>query len=77
MAKSYCAIALTLVCLSSVHSKAQKTRGPQGVLVNNCVTETSSNGTFHFMNNCSYIIEVAVAQPYPNGEPGDGRAVDL
>jgi hypothetical protein len=78
MGKWYRAVAISAlfagVCLN--HSMAQQ-NGPKGVLVSNCLAVSASNGTYHFTNKCSYMIEVAAAQPYPNGQPNGSDAFEL
>jgi hypothetical protein len=78
MGKWYRAVAISalfaVVCFN--HSMAQQ-NGPKGVLVSNCLSVSAANGAYHFTNKCSYMIEVAAAQPYPNGQPNGSDAFEL
>jgi hypothetical protein len=57
-------------------SRAQQ-NGPQGVLATNCLTVSATNGTYRFTNKCNYIVEVASAQPYTNGQPNGSDTFEL
>lgn len=52
-------------------------QGPQGVLVNICLSVSQANGTYRFTNTCGYVIEVAAAQPYPDGRPNGSDTFQL
>ena len=57
-------------------SKAQ-IGGPKGTLVNYCLAVNSANGTYRFSNKCPFMVEVAAAQPYPNGQPNGSDTFEL
>jgi TPR repeat protein len=50
---------------------------PQGVSANNCVTMTRAGDTWIFKNNCSTYVQVALAQPYPDGRPNGSSTFQL
>lgn len=70
------AVPMFFACISLTHSRAQQA-GPKGTLVNYCLSVTTANGSYRFTNKCSYVIEVAAAQPYPNGQPNGSDAFEL
>jgi hypothetical protein len=52
-------------------------QGPQGVLVTYCLRMAPSNDTWRITNTCSYIVEAALAQPYPDGRPNGSATFQL
>jgi hypothetical protein len=78
MGKWYRAVAIAAlfagVCFN--HTMAQQ-NGPKGVLVNYCLNVSATNGTYKFKNTCTYLIEVAAGQPYPNGQPNGSDMFEL
>jgi len=78
MGKWYRAVAISAffagVCFS--HSTAQQ-NGPKGVLVNYCLNVSATNGTYKFTNKCTFLIQVAAGQPYPNGQPNGAETFGL
>ncbi len=49
----------------------------QGTSANNCVTMTSDGDTWIFKNACSTYVQVALAQPYPDGRPNGSTTFQL
>jgi hypothetical protein len=69
---------ILLAGIVSITTIAQQPQpGPQGVLVTNCVSVTPMNGSYRFTNGCKFIVEVAAAQPSPNGKPNGSDTFQL
>jgi hypothetical protein len=66
-----------LFCALFVSASFAQQQGPQGVLVSYCLGVAPVNGSYQFTNNCSFVIEVAAAQPHPNGQPNGSDTFQL
>jgi hypothetical protein len=76
MRKTTIAALAIVICICCTHSPAQQS-GPTGVLVNYCLSVTATNGTYRFTNRCTFLIQVAAGQPYPNGQPNGSDTFGL
>jgi hypothetical protein len=74
MSRTIVVVVLLLVSLPVMHAQQE---GPQGVLVNHCLSVTPVNGAYRFTNTCNFVIEVAAAQSHPNGQPNGSDTFQL
>jgi hypothetical protein len=64
------ALVLSAGVLSEPPQARAQTRGPDGVLVPQSLSQQASAGTWRWTNNCNYVVQVALAQPRTGGPGG-------